>query len=57
MSLVGAPLYPSEGYFAKETMKPKVQIILGYLERVTNEEILEKICRALGVVSGIRFVS
>ncbi len=57
MSLVGAPLYPSEGYFAKETMKSKVQIMLGYLERVTNEETLEKICRALGVVSGIRFGS
>jgi hypothetical protein len=38
-------------------MKPTVQIILGYLEKDTNEEILEEVCRALEGVSEIRFVS
>jgi carbamate kinase len=39
-----APLYPSKGNFAKGTMKPKMQTILGYLEKATKEVVLENIC-------------
>lgn len=52
-----APFNPSEGYFVKGIMKPKVQTILSYLEKVAKEVILENLYRAQEGVSGIRFVS
>ena len=59
VTLAEAKQYLSEGHFAKGSMEPKVQAIIGYLEKGGKEAIVttpENIGRALNDETGTRFI-
>ena len=59
VTLAEAKQYLSEGHFAKGSMEPKVQAIIGYLEEGGKEAIVttpENIGRALKNETGTRFI-
>ena len=59
VTLAEARKYLSDGHFAKGSMEPKVQAIIGYLEKGGKEAIVttpENIGRALNDETGTRFI-
>jgi len=59
ITLTEAKQYLAEGHFAKGSMEPKVQAIIGYLEQGGKEAIVttpENISRALAGETGTRFI-
>lgn len=59
VTLAEAKQYLSDGHFAKGSMEPKVQAIIGYLEEGGKEAIVttpENIGRALKNETGTRFI-
>jgi carbamate kinase len=59
VTLAEARKYLSDGHFAKGSMEPKVQAIIGYLEKGGKEAIVttpENIGRALNYETGTRFI-
>lgn len=59
VTIAEARQYLDQGHFAKGSMEPKVQAIIGYLENGGQEAIVtnpENIGRALAGETGTRFI-